>query len=47
MKKLRTLFCLLLCAALLTGCTSTAPSLPAPILPAGGPDPEAPIGDVG
>ena len=47
MKKLRTLLCLLLCAALLTGCTATEPSLPAPILPAGGPGPEAPIGDVG
>ncbi|MBQ7137923.1 MAG: GerMN domain-containing protein [Clostridia bacterium] len=47
MKKLRTLFCLLLCAALLTGCTATAPSLPVPILPAGSPGPEAPIGDAG
>lgn len=47
MKKLRPLLCLLLCAALLTGCTTKAPSLPAPALPAGAPGPEAPIGDVG
>ena len=47
MKKLRTLLCLLMCAALLTGCTTKAPSLPAPALPAGAPGPEAPIGDVG
>ena len=47
MKKLRTLLCLLLCTALLTGCTTTAPSMPAPALPAGDPGPEAPIGDAG
>ncbi len=47
MKKLRPLLCLLMCTVLLTGCTATAPSLPAPALPASGPGPEAPIGDAG
>ena len=47
MKKLRTLLCLLMCAALLTGCTATAPSLPTPVLPAALVGPEAPIGDAG
>lgn len=47
MKKLRAIVCLLLCAALLTGCTATVPSLPTPGLPAAVPGPEAPIGDAG
>ncbi len=46
MKRLRCLVCLALCAALLTGCTSSAPVLlPAATLPPAAPAPEAPIGD--
>lgn len=47
MKKLRALLCLLMCITLLTGCTAKAPSLPAPLLLAALPSPEAPIGDAG
>ena len=47
MRKLRIPLCLLMCAALLTGCTTSSPSLPAPVLPSPSPGPEAPIGDAG
>jgi len=39
--------CLLLCAALLTGCSAASPALPALTLPPLSPGPEAPIGDAG
>lgn len=47
MRKFRCLTALLLCAALLTGCTASVPTQPAPVLPSPIPGPEAPIGDAG
>lgn len=45
MKKLRVLLSLLLCAMLLTGCATDAPTSSSPTLPPAVPGPEAPIGD--
>lgn len=47
MKKLRCIACLILCAALLTGCAEKSAPQIAPALPAPMPGPEAPIGDAG
>ena len=47
MRKLRTIFCLLLCTTLLSGCTQEKAAVPAAALPTAAPGPEAPIGDAG
>ncbi len=47
MKHFRGLLCLLLCGAMLTGCTASSPALPALTLPPVSAGPEAPIGDAG
>ena len=47
MKKIQFFVCLLLCTALLTGCTATPPSVAYSALPTAAPGPEAPIGDAG